>query len=148
MNKTIRSIHARRVWDSRGRPTVEAEVTLGDGATGRAIVPAGGDVEDRPGLGARQSRRHAAPGGHGARQVLPRVAGDPVALEPHGAAVAHLPEQPQDSSDIVGSLVEGEDPLAGAGADRLRAVAAVDGHGQEPRQRHVAQDVELLVVGK
>jgi enolase len=41
MNKTIRSTHARRVWDSRGRPTVEAEVTLGDGATGRAIVPAG-----------------------------------------------------------------------------------------------------------
>jgi enolase len=39
--RTIRSIHARRVWDSRGRPTVEAEVTLHDGAVGRAIVPAG-----------------------------------------------------------------------------------------------------------
>lgn len=38
---TLRSIHARRVWDSRGRPTVEAEVTLSDGATGLAIVPAG-----------------------------------------------------------------------------------------------------------
>jgi len=39
--RAIRSIHARRVWDSRGRPTVEAEVTLQDGAVGRAIVPAG-----------------------------------------------------------------------------------------------------------
>ena len=38
---TIRSIHARRIWDSRGRPTVEAEVTLADGATGRGIAPAG-----------------------------------------------------------------------------------------------------------
>ena len=35
MSTTIRSIHARRVWDSRGRPTVEAEVLLNDG---RAIV--------------------------------------------------------------------------------------------------------------
>ena len=35
----IRAIHARRVWDSRGRPTVEAELTLHDGAVGRAIVP-------------------------------------------------------------------------------------------------------------
>ena len=37
----ICKIHARRVWDSRGRPTVEAEVTLHEGAVGRAIVPAG-----------------------------------------------------------------------------------------------------------
>ncbi|HTT11276.1 MAG TPA: phosphopyruvate hydratase [Burkholderiaceae bacterium] len=40
-SRSIRSIHARRVWDSRGRPTVEAEVTLQDGAVGRASVPAG-----------------------------------------------------------------------------------------------------------
>jgi enolase len=37
----IRAVHARRVWDSRGRPTVEAEVHLNGGAKGRAIVPAG-----------------------------------------------------------------------------------------------------------
>jgi enolase len=37
----ITSIHARRVWDSRGKPTVEAEVTLESGACGRAITPAG-----------------------------------------------------------------------------------------------------------
>jgi len=39
--RTIDAVHARRVWDSRGRPTVEAEVHLHDGAMGRAIVPAG-----------------------------------------------------------------------------------------------------------
>ena len=39
--RTIRSIHGRRVWDSRGRPTVEAEVVLGDGSVGVAITPAG-----------------------------------------------------------------------------------------------------------
>ena len=36
----IVDVHARRVWDSRGRPTVEAEVIL-KGARGRAIAPAG-----------------------------------------------------------------------------------------------------------
>ena len=37
----IKHIHARQILDSRGNPTVEAEVTLGDGAFGRAAVPSG-----------------------------------------------------------------------------------------------------------
>jgi enolase len=37
----IQETHARQVLDSRGNPTVEAEVTLADGAYGRAIVPSG-----------------------------------------------------------------------------------------------------------
>jgi len=49
---SIRRTRARRVWDSRGRPTVEAEVTTGSGAVGRAIAPAGastgsGEAVDR-----------------------------------------------------------------------------------------------------
>ena len=46
----IQSIHGRRVWDSRGRPTVEAEVTLKDGAKGRAIAPAGASKGTREAL--------------------------------------------------------------------------------------------------
>jgi len=38
---SIKNVHARRVWDSRGRPTIEAEVTLRYGAQGQAIAPAG-----------------------------------------------------------------------------------------------------------
>jgi enolase len=37
----IAAIHAREVLDSRGNPTVEAEVFLVDGSIGRAIVPSG-----------------------------------------------------------------------------------------------------------
>lgn len=37
----ISSVKARRVWDSRGNPTVEVDVALEGGATGRAIAPAG-----------------------------------------------------------------------------------------------------------
>ncbi len=38
---SIQKCHARRVWDSRGRPTVEVEVELQGGAKGIAIAPAG-----------------------------------------------------------------------------------------------------------
>ena len=37
----ITKIHAREILDSRGNPTLEAEVTLADGAFGRAMVPSG-----------------------------------------------------------------------------------------------------------
>ena len=37
----IERVSGRQVWDSRGRPTVEAEVVLSDGSTGRAIAPSG-----------------------------------------------------------------------------------------------------------
>jgi enolase len=38
------SVHGRRVWDSRGRPTVEADIVLECGAVGRAIAPAGASI--------------------------------------------------------------------------------------------------------
>jgi enolase len=37
----VEGVQGRRVWDSRGRPTVEVEVHLAGGAAGRAIAPAG-----------------------------------------------------------------------------------------------------------
>ncbi len=37
----IESVSGLRVWDSRGRPTVETSIRLRGGATGRAIAPAG-----------------------------------------------------------------------------------------------------------
>lgn len=40
-NGRFERIHAREVLDSRGRPTVEVDVTLNDGSFGRAIVPSG-----------------------------------------------------------------------------------------------------------
>ena len=40
-NTAIAFVHGRRVWDSRGRPTVEVDILLESGAVGRAIAPAG-----------------------------------------------------------------------------------------------------------
>jgi enolase len=41
MDTAIVDVHAREILDSRGNPTVEAEVTLSDGSVGRAAVPSG-----------------------------------------------------------------------------------------------------------
>ena len=41
MSTTITSVHAREILDSRGNPTVEAEVGLAGGSIGRAAVPSG-----------------------------------------------------------------------------------------------------------
>jgi len=40
----ISGVRGRRVWDSRGRPTVEVDVALEGGAIGRAIAPAGASM--------------------------------------------------------------------------------------------------------
>src|SRR5256885_1211436 len=37
----LQNIHAREILDSRGNPTLEVDVILADGATGRAAVPSG-----------------------------------------------------------------------------------------------------------
>ena len=47
MTTTITEIHAREVLDSRGNPTLEAEVTLADGSFGRAMVPSGASTGSR-----------------------------------------------------------------------------------------------------
>ena len=43
----ITQVHAREILDSRGNPTVEAEVTLESGAFGRAAVPSGASTGER-----------------------------------------------------------------------------------------------------
>ena len=40
-DSAIAYVHGRRVWDSRGRPTVETDILLEGGGVGRAIAPAG-----------------------------------------------------------------------------------------------------------
>ena len=47
MSTTIASIHAREILDSRGNPTLEADVILSDGSIGRAAVPSGASTGSR-----------------------------------------------------------------------------------------------------
>ena len=47
MTNIITNIHAREILDSRGNPTLEAEITLSDGSFGRALVPSGASTGSR-----------------------------------------------------------------------------------------------------
>ena len=81
MNPSIQSIRARRVWDSRGRPTVEVEVHLEDGAMGRAIAPAGASTGSGEALDKRDGGKEF--GGFGVttavvavnQEIAPRLQG-------------------------------------------------------------------------
>src|SRR5947199_2276751 len=46
----IADIHAREILDSRGNPTVEADVILDDGSRGRAAVPSGASTGEHEAL--------------------------------------------------------------------------------------------------
>ncbi|MCE2538805.1 MAG: phosphopyruvate hydratase [Acidobacteria bacterium] len=70
----IERVSARRVWDSRGRPTVEAEVRLAGGAVGRASAPAGAST----GSGEAVDLRDGGPrlGGHDVTAAVRNVDGE------------------------------------------------------------------------
>ncbi len=74
MNTMIRSVIGRRVWDSRGRPTVEAEVTLASGARGRAIAPAGASTGQQEAVDLRDGGD--AFGGYDVQQALSAINGE------------------------------------------------------------------------
>ncbi|WP_045221052.1 phosphopyruvate hydratase [Desulfonatronum thioautotrophicum] len=64
MSSTIVGVWAREILDSRGNPTVEVEVSLESGATGRSAVPSGASTGTREALEMRDSdpRRYAGKG--------------------------------------------------------------------------------------
>jgi enolase len=74
MASEIVSIHGRRVWDSRGRPTVEAEVRLATGAIGRAIAPAGASRGSREAADLRDGGAHL--GGNDVTHAVGNVNGE------------------------------------------------------------------------
>ena len=69
---TISSITAREILDSRGNPTVEVEVTLASGYTGRAAVPSGASTGAREALELRDGDK-ARFGGKGVMQAVANV---------------------------------------------------------------------------
>ena len=101
----ITKVIGRRVWDSRGRPTVEAEVELASGASGRAIAPAGASMGSGEAVDLRDGGE--AFGGLDTRR-----------------AVAHV------NNEIAGVLC-GRDGLDQAGADA--ALIALDGTPNKQR---------------
>jgi enolase len=80
----IAGLQGRRVWDSRGRPTVEAEVRLIGGAVGRAIAPAGASTGSGEAIELRDGGTRL--GGRDVRHAVAAVNGEiAAALTGHDA---------------------------------------------------------------
>lgn len=68
----IKSLHARQILDSRGNPTLEAEVLLESGAFGRAAVPSGASTGTREAIELRDGDKSIY-GGKGVLQAVANV---------------------------------------------------------------------------
>ncbi|MGF1567221.1 MAG: phosphopyruvate hydratase [Nodosilinea sp.] len=86
----ITTVHAREILDSRGNPTVEVDVALEDGSTGRAAVPSGASTGIREALELRDGDKAR----YGGKGVLKAVANINDAIAP---AVIGL-----DAADLAG----------------------------------------------
>jgi enolase len=71
----IAKVHGREILDSRGNPTVEVDVTLADGAVGRAAVPSGASTGEREALELRDGVKSRY-GGKGVRLAVANVNGE------------------------------------------------------------------------
>ena len=58
MSVKIVAVHGRQILDSRGNPTVEADVRLEDGALGRAAVPSGASTGEHEAIELRDGDKH------------------------------------------------------------------------------------------
>lgn len=77
MESNIIDVHAREILDSRGNPTVEVEVTLGDGSFGRAAVPSGASTGVHEALELRDGDKERY-GGKGVTKAVANV-NEPIA---------------------------------------------------------------------
>ena len=75
MTFAIEDIYAREILDSRGNPTVEVEVLLSGGATGRAGVPSGASTGEREALELRDGDKKRY-GGKGVRKAVANENGE------------------------------------------------------------------------
>jgi len=136
-DSTIRRIDARRVWDSRGRPTVEAEVTLAGGAVGRAIAPAGASRGEREAIELRDGGSFC--GGYGVARALASVA------EVIAPALVGLDAADQAGVDATLIMLDGTANKARLGGNATIAVSMAVAHaaaaaGGVPLWRHLAGD--------
>ncbi|HYC37062.1 MAG TPA: phosphopyruvate hydratase [Usitatibacter sp.] len=116
MKTRIQAVHGREVLDSRGRPTVEAEVTLADGSRGAAIVPSGAST----GRFEAHELRDGDPsryGGLGVRTAVGHVRGE------IAGALASQDAQDQRAIDEAMRALDGTPNLARLGANATLAVS-------------------------
>jgi enolase len=108
----IEGVHARQILDSRGRPTVEVDVTLDDGVLGRASVPSGAST----GTHEAHERRDGDPGHYAGLGVRAAVRAVQDEISP---ALRGLDVTDQRGIDTVLRDLDGTDNLSRLGANAV-----------------------------
>ena len=121
MTAIIEDVRAREVIDSRGNPTVEVEVTLDSGDTGRAIVPSGASTGSREALELRDGDK----GRYSGKGVLKAVANVNESINPHLVGVSALGQREVDRILIQLDATENKSKL---GANAMLAVSMATAH--------------------
>jgi enolase len=117
----ITNIHAREILDSRGNPTVEAEVTLASEVTGRAAVPSGASTGEREALELRDGDNNRYMG-----KGVTRAVGN-VNSEISDALVG-MDAQDQNAIDKKMIELDGTDTKERLGANAILAVSLANAH--------------------
>ncbi|HTA74799.1 MAG TPA: phosphopyruvate hydratase [Gemmatimonadaceae bacterium] len=113
---TISDVTAREILDSRGNPTVEADVTLLSGTTGRAAVPSGASTGEHEAVELRDGDQHRY-GGKGVQKALRHV------IETIGPAIAGLSAIDQLLVDQTMLDLDGTTNKSKLGANAILAVS-------------------------
>src|ERR687883_274241 len=113
---TITDIAAREILDSRGNPTVECDVTLASGATGRAAVPSGASTGEHEAIELRDGEA-ARYGGKGVRKAVQNVE------ETIAPALAGMVAADQIEIDHALIELDGTDNKGKLGANAILAVS-------------------------
>lgn len=134
----IEHIHARQVLDSRGNPTIEAEVSLSDGALGRAAVPSGASTGAHEAVELRDED-HTEFGGKGVSKAVANVNGM-IATELKHADASDQQSLDQRLIDLDGTPNKGR-----LGANAILAVSLATAHATASSSgvslfRHLASD--------
>ncbi|MGO9751486.1 MAG: phosphopyruvate hydratase [Solirubrobacteraceae bacterium] len=111
----IENVHARQILDSRGNPTVEVDVRLSSGATGRAAVPSGASTGTREALELRDGEK--AFGGKGVGRAVGNVNGE------IAAAVKGRDADDQRGLDDAMIALDGTDGKSRLGANAILGVS-------------------------
>ena len=139
----IVDVRGRQIIDSRGNPTVEADVVLDSGTVGRAAVPSGASTGSREAV----ELRDGDPKRFGGRGVLKAVA---AVNGPIRSAVMGANAQDQAALDAKMIKLDGTDAKSNLGANAILAVSLAAAHAAAtdqglPLYRHLARSGDLTL---
>ncbi len=136
----IAGVSALRVWDSRGRPTVEAQVVLRDGSLGRGMAPSGASTGSGEALDLRDGG--SALGGRDVQRALGSIRGE------IADALTGIAADDQARVDDLLCRLDGTEDKSRLGANATVAVSMACAHASAaaarvPLWQHLAGDAQV-----